>query len=529
MAFCSNCGTLLAPDDLFCAGCGNDVRADNAESLARLAQEQQVIPAPPIPPTPRVAQVAPQRRSLAWVWALAAVLLLVVGVGITGVFAYRYYHSRNSSVVAADANTTKTDTQPSSAIIVFRQGDYSEFPKVRLYYDITDSATGEPLDSVKPEQFQLLEALGPDDKPLQQKILSASKLNEKEPVAIDVVADVSGSMGDEGLIEAQNGIYALLQTVQFDKGDQMELMSFSDQVYVNQQYTSDESALRSAAEALQVQGQTALYDALYMALGRTAAQSGARCVIAYTDGQDNASTYTKDQVIALANHYGLPVYLIGVGPQVDSAALTDLAQQCGGAYYSIDDAGGLGGIYDQLFKEQKQQIMIEYLSTNAGDRYTPREVTLNYQDKGSNCKGSLEMNYTPVIVQTTDKGAAHSTAIDALVGAYLQGVADAVSHNDYSYLQNDIEAGSPLDAMQRDYVVKQKATQERLISYEITSMTFDTGDENTAARAVLVVHEVYNIAGPTKPAHVREFSNTYTVSKSTGDWLMYQLNKLVIL
>ena len=42
---------------------------------------------------------------------------------------------------------------------------------------------------------------------------------------------------------------------------------------------------------------TSLYDALYTAVERVAAQNGARCVIAFTDGNDNYSNCTKEDVV----------------------------------------------------------------------------------------------------------------------------------------------------------------------------------------------------------------------------------------
>lgn len=81
---------------------------------------------------------------------------------------------------------------------------------------------------------------------------------------------------------------------------------------------------------------TSLYDALYTAVERVAAQNGARCVIAFTDGNDNYSNCTKEDVVNVANRYHVPVFIIGIG-SIDYADVNDIATQTGGMYYNVSD------------------------------------------------------------------------------------------------------------------------------------------------------------------------------------------------
>ena len=66
----------------------------------------------------------------------------------------------------------------------------------------------------------------------------------------------------------------------------MELTTFSTGVYIEREFCSDSNALIADIANLDTGNMTSLYDALYTAVTRVAAQNGAKCVIAFTDGND---------------------------------------------------------------------------------------------------------------------------------------------------------------------------------------------------------------------------------------------------
>ena len=56
-------------------------------------------------------------------------------------------------------------------------------------------------------------------------------------------------------------------------------------------------------------GGTKLYDTLIEAVLRVYGQSGAKCVIAFTDGLDNRSVSSPDEVIRVAQNCGIPIFI----------------------------------------------------------------------------------------------------------------------------------------------------------------------------------------------------------------------------
>lgn len=196
--------------------------------------------------------------------------------------------------------------------VTVQQVDASEFPKVKLYVNLKDPATQKVPDNLDKTLFYINKE-DANQKYVKQVVTSVNQLNEKEALKINMVADVSGSMDGAPLAEAKNIMINFINSVQFDAGDLVELTSFSTGVRLEQEFCDDPNVLTNDINALYTDDMTSLYDALYTAVERVATQTGARCVIAFTDGNDNYSNCTPQDVIDVAKRYHIPVFIIGIG------------------------------------------------------------------------------------------------------------------------------------------------------------------------------------------------------------------------
>ncbi len=260
------------------------------------------------------------------------------------------------------------------------QVDVNEYPLVKVYVRIQDRADGTAVNSLLSEGFHIYEK--PDGTPefVKREVTYASQLNNEENVNISMVADVSGSMIGEPLSEAKWVMENFLNTIQTGAGDRVSLISFSDQVDIQTGFTSDISAARAAVDGLSTYDMTALYDALYVAVNQTAAQSGAKCVIAFTDGKDNASKCTPEIIIELAKRYSIPIFIIGVGDDLDGGELAWIADETKGFYRTVNQVNGMSDIYDAIFREQKEMYLLEYETLQQNDRDVARNLNLDYVD-----------------------------------------------------------------------------------------------------------------------------------------------------
>lgn len=210
---------------------------------------------------------------------------------------------------------------------------------------ITD-ATGSPitgLDNVT------IEAAGSSDAgqnftelPIDQ-ISTYGELAESEAntdhLSLAAVIDYSGSVLDDDLDFVTDALSLLFENL--DTSYRGEVVKFSTEVQVTQSFTSDSAQLLAAVQDETFERSlTSLFDGLMQAIADTAEETtGLKLAILFTDGLDNDSSATYEQVRTLFQNEGIPVCVVGVG-----FADVDLLQQ-------IADDSGCFFIYRALFAD----------------------------------------------------------------------------------------------------------------------------------------------------------------------------------
>jgi hypothetical protein len=101
-------------------------------------------------------------------------------------------------------------------------------------------------------------------------------------------------------------------------------------------FTTDKQALRDTIGKLVVNASTPLYRTTDLALDDLAKRAGSKYCIVFTDGIDNASPVSWQQVAAKAKALGVRIYSIGFGnTQLSDDALDAFARGTGGVYYRV--------------------------------------------------------------------------------------------------------------------------------------------------------------------------------------------------
>ena len=278
-----------------------------------------------------------------------------------------------------DSNKPYTGERKSIDIEV-RQVDNSKFPEVALYTSITDD-NGEVVKNLKKKDFDIQE-IDKDGNVIDASIEDMYQVMNEDKISIELVMDASGSMSDYNKMQqAKNAATALVSEMSKRAGDQIEVISFDNYVYLQQSFSSSEQALKTAIENILENGGTALFDGIYAGLYQTNLESGSKCVIAFTDGMENASSYTFDDVVNMAKNTGIPVFIVGIGTsyEIDESQLQSLATQCSGKYYSANDTdleSILEDIYISIYKEQQDYYVVKYKTSNTEDKDKFREVVL---------------------------------------------------------------------------------------------------------------------------------------------------------
>jgi Ca-activated chloride channel family protein len=210
-----------------------------------------------------------------------------------------------------------------------------------------------------------------DEKVPQQ--IKYFSIEHDEPVAIAFVLDVSGSMRQNGKLEAAKEAIRFFVD-QLRPKDRFALICFADeQVAWVTPFTSDRNVFLERLMVQEGYGQTALNDAV-AATPKLVDESstGRKAIVLITDGVDNASRLTVYEAIKTARHVEVPIYTVGFSslPWEEAKQPTDLstnmgvlrmfADETGGETYVIQDPDELKEAVDQISTSLRYQYLIGY-------------------------------------------------------------------------------------------------------------------------------------------------------------------------
>lgn len=353
--------------------------------------------------------------------------------------------------------------------ISISQMDLTRFPTVRMYLNIQDSSGNTVMDLL-PNMFFVSEKAAAEGGFHRRQVTSAVQLNENEPLSINLLADISGSMNDYGkLNSAKRIILDFMDTVQFRVGDTVKLTPFNSNIDKSGYFTSDISTLTSAVNSFQAGGQTKLYDSIVYAVQDAFAAEGAKCVIAFTDGMDVGSYNSADDVVKLVSNYDIPVFIVRIGSdlsQSEEQALRSIAEASRGSFKSLNEFGtDMKSFYDQIYRDMKQHYLVEYDSSIDQDITQPIELEV-YTSNGFN-GGTVNGSITP-----------SEDIFNELLGSYLRSYIRAMNARDYSLMENYVDANVTADNKRSiQWQMKKQVsggfenvTEESLLEYSITGI-----------------------------------------------------------
>lgn len=252
--------------------------------------------------------------------------------------------------------------QSAQEVIRITQVDTSQFPQVTLYIAVVDQ-DGQPV-GIDPGRIVIEENGVPI--PLDQ----VQGIDEVGPLSTLLVMDVSGSMFAAGKLEAAKAA-ARAFVDQMRPNDLVGLISFSTKIEYVQPLTSNQSEMFNAIKRLDARGDTAMYDALAEGIEILENVEGRKAIIALTDGLDNRSVHTPEDVIFNIGPSGLSISTIGLGdPEhgagavtaLDEDALIYLAENAGGLYGYANDKAGLSRLYQRYAIALQSEYVLTYTS-----------------------------------------------------------------------------------------------------------------------------------------------------------------------
>ncbi len=184
------------------------------------------------------------------------------------------------------------------------------------------------------------------------------------PVAVGIIIDNSGSMRDKRPAVNQAAINFVKAS---NPDDQVFIVNFNDEYYLDQDFTNRIPSLREALERIESRGGTALYDAVVASADhmKKNARLDKKVLLVVTDGEDNASRESLEQAIRrLQQENGPTVYTIGILGEERAKrarrALTAMSEQTGGVSFFPKDLSEVDSITQQVAHDIRNQYIIGY-------------------------------------------------------------------------------------------------------------------------------------------------------------------------
>lgn len=228
---------------------------------------------------------------------------------------------------------------------------------VELYTLVVDR--GRPVQGLGQGDFEVFEDGVPQDVVRFEKV-------ENLPIQATVLLDVSASMENQLELARQAALQFFERTIQ--PRDRAALITFNDHPELAAPFTSEVATLAAALAGTKAERGTALYDAVIYALYGFNGLNGQKALVLLSDGKDESSRFSYDDMLDYARRSRVAIYPIGLAlGKLDLEArrkLNKLAEETGGRSFFLDDAKELDAAYQQIEIELRSRYLLAYQSSN---------------------------------------------------------------------------------------------------------------------------------------------------------------------
>ena len=196
-------------------------------------------------------------------------------------------------------------------------------------------------------------------------------LREDVPVSMGLIVDNSGSMRTKRQrVEAS----ALALVKASNPQDEVFIVNFNDEAYLDQPFTSDLKALERGLARIDSRSGTAMRDAIRMSIDylKENAKKDKKVLAVVTDGDDNNSSGTLENLVKAAQQSEVLIYTVGLLSEEEkreakraTRALNAIAEATGAKSYYPKELKDVDGVCQQVAHDIRSQYIIEYSPTNS--------------------------------------------------------------------------------------------------------------------------------------------------------------------
>ena len=207
------------------------------------------------------------------------------------------------------------------------------------------------------EHFQVFE------NKLEQTLTHFS--NDKSPISVGIILDMSGSMGDN-ILSARSSVIRFLE--QGDPQDEYFLITFNERSVLVRDFTNRSENIRNEISIRSPKGRTALYDAMYFSLEKIReGRHQKKALIVITDGEDNSSRYTFSELKEYVKESDVQIYVIGERGDMGygRSIISEIVRLTGARAFFPNNFKQLDYFCDLIHSELRHQYLVGFTPTNS--------------------------------------------------------------------------------------------------------------------------------------------------------------------
>ncbi len=242
--------------------------------------------------------------------------------------------------------------------------DVVDVDAVQVTVTVTDESTGKFVSKLPRSAFRVFEDNG------QQAISHFA--SEDVPLELVVAVDISGSMTPV-MPKVKKAVEEFLGAV--PPRDQVTIVGFNDTLIPVARKSTNPAERVRAVGLLSPWGATALYDAIIQGVEMLGRQAGRRAMVVFSDGEDQGSHVTLEDVERRLQASDITLYIIAQGRGITHDYLRKVMQRLatptGGRVFATDNIDRLQDAFGELLDELSNQYLLGYQPTN-----TRRDDTL---------------------------------------------------------------------------------------------------------------------------------------------------------
>lgn len=269
-----------------------------------------------------------------------------------------------------------------------RREDQKPDDKVRLATNLVSTTVlvtdtqGRMVTGLEKENFEIY------DDGVRQEIAFFS--NEDAPITLGIVFDISGSMSNLTSKSVQT-LRRFFETSHTD--DEYFIIAFNSKPNLVQDFTVSPGEILDRVIFVKAGGNTALFDATYLAVEKVRqGQHKRKALLVLSDGMENNSRYSGQELGTLLKESDAPIFTIGIGREMEGAnTLRMLAGLTGGkAFFPLDD-NEVGNLYVRIALMLRHQYVLGFYPTDTSDG--ARMHQLRVKMKTPRQLGRLSLHY----------------------------------------------------------------------------------------------------------------------------------------